>query len=87
MKQYVQKNETFDSSTRCAFYFPNIKLGGYIFGFYKKIKTNDNLFFINIENNKYATFAYMLKVMAHEMLHCYDMNFGVLSMLTLLYIN
>lgn len=34
--------------------------------------------FINTDN-KCGSFAYLLSTLCHEMIHCYDMNFGSLS--------
>ena len=44
----------------------------------KRFTIKKNGIFINVETNKYSTFAYAASNICHEMIHVYDMYFGKL---------
>ena len=47
------------------------------------MKKNRDAIFLNTEGHSKGTFAYLLSTLCHEMIHCYDMNFGTLPAKTL----
>lgn len=83
----VNHNRPFDVDPYFALYLPfidyrqNIKTGQL-----KLFKGPDNIF-LNNDGHKFASCAYVVKALCHEMIHCFDANYGSLIMQTEVLLN
>ena len=77
------RNVPFDIGDDFAVYIPDLEFGQHrITGKLLMRKLRDGIF-INNDDHHYGTFAYLMSTLCHEMIHCYDMNFGTLPNKTL----
>ena len=77
------KNIPIDIGDNFAVYIPDLEFGRHrITGKLLMRKLRDGIF-INNDDHCIGTFAYLMSTLCHEMIHCYDMNFGTLANKTL----
>lgn len=77
------RNIPYDTSQNFATYIPDLQFKyNNITRKLAMLKLKDAIF-INIGTHTSGTFAYLLTTLCHEMIHCYDMNFGTLAEKTL----
>ena len=77
------RNIPIDIRNNFAVYIPDLEFGRHrITGKLLMRKLRDGIFINNDDHNN-GTFAYLMSTLCHEMIHCYDMNFGTLANKTL----
>ena len=73
----------FDLKENFALYLPKLDFGRNRFTGKLMMRKDTEAIFINTDDHLHGTFAYLLSTTCHEMIHCYDMNFGTLATKTL----